>query len=55
MLATLRDDGRYAIDPLRLRVTLAAADQFAQLAQGGPRYTVQPGQTFVIAAVEVTT
>lgn len=55
VLATLRDDGRYAIDPLRLRVTLAAADQFAQLAQGGPRYTVQPGQTFVIAAVEVTT
>jgi len=54
VLAALRDDGRYAIDPLRLSVTLAADDQFAQLAQGGPRYTVQPGQSFSVAAVEVT-
>lgn len=55
LLAALRDDGHYAIDPLRLRVTLAADDQFAQLAQGGPRYPVQAGQTFTIAAVEATT
>jgi len=54
VLQVLRDDSKYAVDPLRLTVTLTAQDQFAQLLQGGPSFTVQPGQVFTVAGVEVT-
>ena len=54
LLAALRDDASYAIEPLGLLVTLAVGDQFVQIAQGGSAYTVLPGQTFVVATVDVT-
>ena len=54
LLQALRNDAQYAIDPLRLVVTLTVGDQFAQVAQGGPSFTVRPNQTFNVAAVEVT-
>jgi uncharacterized phage protein gp47/JayE len=54
LLTALRADTRYALDPLRLGVTLTSADQFAQIVQGGPAFQVRPGQVFTIAAVEVT-
>ncbi len=54
VLTALRDDGKYAIDPLGLSVTLTSADQFAQIVQGGPAFQVLPGQVFTVAAVDVT-
>ena len=54
LLQTLRDDSKYAIDPGRLCVTLVAEDQFVQILQGGPAYTVKPAQTFTVTAPEVT-
>jgi hypothetical protein len=54
LLTALRDDTRYAIDPLKLSVTLTSADQFAQIVQGGPAFQVLPGQVFTVASVEVT-
>jgi hypothetical protein len=54
LLTALRDDANYALDPLKLQVTLTAGPQFVTVAQGGPAFTVQPGQTFDVAAVEVT-
>ena len=54
LLNVLRDDAKYGLDPLRLRITLTSADQFAQILQGGPAYTVLAGQVFTIASVEVT-
>jgi hypothetical protein len=54
LLNALRDDSKYAIDPLKLQVTLTAADQFFQILQAGPAYTVAPGQVFTVASVEVT-
>ena len=54
LLQTLRDDSKYAIDPGRLSVTLVADDQFVQILQGGPAYTVKPAQTFTVTAPEVT-
>ena len=36
LLTALRDDSKYALDPLKLQVTLTSADQFAQILQGGP-------------------
>jgi uncharacterized phage protein gp47/JayE len=54
ILTALRSDTRYAIDPLKLRVTLTAADQFVQITQGGALFTVQPQQTFNIASVELS-
>jgi uncharacterized phage protein gp47/JayE len=53
VLAALRDDAKYALDPLRLRVTLTARDEFAQIVQGGPPFQVLPNQTFTVAAVDV--
>jgi uncharacterized phage protein gp47/JayE len=53
LLAALRDETKYAIDPLKLRVTLTSQDQFVQIAQGGAAFTVQPRQTFSVASVEV--
>lgn len=55
ILQTVRNDAQYAIDPLRLMVTLTSADQFVQIAQGGPAFTVKPNQTFNLADdVQVT-
>lgn len=54
LLQALREESSYAIDPLGLVVTLAVGDQFAQIAQGGPPYTVLPGQVYVVADVQVT-
>jgi hypothetical protein len=54
LLTALRADTEYAIDPLRTQVTLTSADQFVQISQGGPAFTVQPQQVFHIASVEVT-
>jgi len=54
LLNALRDDSQYAIDPLRLTVTLTAEGQFVQIAQGGPAFTAQPSHRFTVAAVEVS-
>lgn len=53
LLTALRDDAKYAIDPLKLRVTLATSDQFVQIAQGGQAFTVLPKQVFTVVSVEV--
>ena len=54
ILQTVRNDAQYAIDPLRLMVTLTSADQFVQIAQGGSAYTVKPNQTFNLVDAQVT-
>ncbi|HEX9821341.1 MAG TPA: hypothetical protein VGD07_17200 [Methylomirabilota bacterium] len=54
LLTALRDDGKYAIDPLKLSVTLTSADQFAQIVQGGAAFQVLPGQVFTVASVDLT-
>jgi hypothetical protein len=54
LLTALRDDTKYAIDPLRLTVTLTSDQQFVQITQGGPTFQVGPKQTFTIVSVEVT-
>jgi uncharacterized phage protein gp47/JayE len=54
LLTALRDDAKYAIDPLQLRVTLTSEDQFFQIVHGGPAFQVQPRQVFTVVAVEVT-
>jgi uncharacterized phage protein gp47/JayE len=53
LLTALRDDTKYAVDPLRLQVTLTTPEQFVQVAQGGPSYTVGDNQTFAVVSVEV--
>lgn len=55
LLQALKNDARYAIDPLRLRVTLAARDEFVEIRQGGVAYVVQAGQSFVVSSVELAT
>jgi len=54
LLTALRDDTKYAIDPLHLQVTFASQDQFVQVAQGGAAFTVQPLQSFSVISVEVS-
>ena len=54
ILQTVRNDAQYAVDPLRMIVTLTSADQFVQIAQGGPAFTVKPNQTFNVVDVQVT-
>lgn len=54
VLTALRDDAKYAIDPLRTTITLVAGPQFVDLAQGTGPYTIGPGQTFAVKPVEVT-
>jgi hypothetical protein len=51
ILGALRDEGNYTIDPLGLQVTLAADRQFVTVAQGGPSFTVLPGQVFAVSSV----
>jgi hypothetical protein len=53
LLTALRDDTKYALDPLRLQVTLTTPEQFVQVAQGGQSYTVGENQTFKVVTVEV--
>lgn len=54
LLTALRDDSRYGIDPMALKVTLTAQDQFAQIVSGGPTFTVLPGHAFTVAGVDVS-
>jgi len=54
VLNALRDDSKYALDPLGLNVTLSSAQQFVQIVQGGAAYRVRAGQTFSVSSVQVT-
>jgi uncharacterized phage protein gp47/JayE len=54
VLAALRDDANYQLDPLRLKVTLSSDEQFVQVAEGGQAFTVKPEHSFTVADVEVT-
>lgn len=53
LLPVLRDETKYQIDPLRLRVTFRTGEQFAEVAEGGPAFTVLSGHTFTLETVEV--
>ena len=53
VLLALQDDTKYAVDPLKLSVTLTAQDQFVQIAQGGQTFAVKPGQNFVLASLDL--
>jgi hypothetical protein len=53
LLAAVRDDAAYALDPLGLVVTFTSGDQFVQVAAGGPSFTVTAGQRFTVSSVEV--
>lgn len=55
ILAALRDDGKYAIDPTPTLITLTSDTQFVQVSQSGQVFHVQPGQTFSVSSVEVNT
>jgi hypothetical protein len=54
VLNTLRDDTKYQIDPLGLKLTFAVPDQFAEVVQGGPSFTVAPGHVFSVGALRAT-
>jgi hypothetical protein len=54
LLTALRDDAKYAIDPMRMAVTLTAGDQFVQIVQGGPAFDPAPEHVFDVVSVEVT-
>jgi hypothetical protein len=54
VLAAVRDDTKYAIDPLNSSITLSSAQQFFQIVQGGQSFRVLAGQTFSVTPVEVT-
>lgn len=53
LLAVLRDEDRYAVDRLGLRVTLSAGAQFVEVSDGGPAFTVLLGHTFAVGEVTV--
>jgi hypothetical protein len=53
LLAAVRDDAQYALDPLGLVVTFSSGDQFVQVASGGQTFTVVAGQRFTVSSVEV--
>ena len=55
VLAAVRDDPAYALDPLGLVVSFTAGDQFVQVAVGGQAFAVAAGQRFTLSGVEVTT
>jgi hypothetical protein len=55
LLLALANDAKYGLDPLKLSVTLTAADQFAQIAQGGQAFTVKPGQSFALVSLDLAT
>jgi hypothetical protein len=54
VLKTLRDDAKYQIDPLGLKVTFFVDDQFAEVVQAGPTFKVEPGQVFSVTSVQAT-
>jgi hypothetical protein len=54
VLKTLRDDAKYQIDPLGLKVTFSVDDQFAEVVQAGPSFRVEPGQVFSVTSVQAT-
>lgn len=51
LLGVVRDDAQYVVDPLGLRVTLAAAGQFVEVSHGGPSFRVLDGHTFTVSDV----
>lgn len=53
LIAALRNDAAYAIDPLKSAVTLQAGDQFVTIAQGGQAFAVGPQHRFEVTAVEL--
>ncbi|MBC6459916.1 baseplate J/gp47 family protein [Actinomadura sp. HBU206391] len=53
LLAALRNDAAYALDPLGLIVTFRAGDTFVQVAEGGETFTAAAGQTFTVTGVDV--
>jgi hypothetical protein len=53
LLKALRDDPKYALDPLRLQVTLTTPEQFAQVAHGGQSFAVGENHSFTVVSVEV--
>ncbi len=53
VLNALRDDTKYAVDPLRTKLTFASGGQFVDVAQGTAAYTVAAGQVFTVMPVEV--
>ncbi|MEN3333444.1 MAG: hypothetical protein V7641_2809 [Blastocatellia bacterium] len=55
ILTALRDDANYAVDPLKLQVTLTAAQQFAQISQGSASFRVLAAHKFDVKSVEVKT
>lgn len=55
LLAALRHESVYSIDPLATTVTLSAGEQFVQLVSGGTSFTVSEGQTFEVVETEVST
>jgi uncharacterized phage protein gp47/JayE len=55
ILNALRDDANYAIDPLKLSVTLTAAQQFAQISAGSASFRVLAAHRFEVKNVEVKT
>ena len=55
VLDGLRDDAAYQLDPLGVRLTIAAGDQFVEVAVGGPSFTVGAAHRLSLVAVEVST
>jgi uncharacterized phage protein gp47/JayE len=53
ILNAVRDDAKYAINPMGTTITLTSAQQFFQIVQGGAAYRVLAGQTFTVQAAEV--
>jgi hypothetical protein len=53
ILNAVRDDTKYAIQPLGTTITLTSAQQFFQIVQGGAAYRVLAGQTFAVQPAEV--
>jgi uncharacterized phage protein gp47/JayE len=53
ILNALRDDANYAVDPLKLKLTLTAAQQFAQISQGSASFRVLAAHKFDVKTVEV--
>lgn len=53
LLQALRNDSLYAIDPIKLAVTLSVGDQFVLISQGGQSYDVGGDQSFAVAGVEL--
>jgi hypothetical protein len=53
LLGALRDDSRYAIDPLTLLVTFNSGGTSALVSFGGATFTVKAHQQFELGSVEV--